>query len=229
MSWLRQYVPDAHETHHQMRVLGRACSHKPRCTRHVGDLVDQQYGAVLRVLPEGLSIVETTFLNGAVSRIGRIGSSKSSEPARKRIGNVQERVALGIGPAIVHTELGLRMRYELKTSHEIAGVDLGYRYVKASAGTGYHRADDRLWRQTVNVPSHAIAPHAAGHKAEVPAFSAFDQIKIQSAKKPAANGRMGMEGRSCRRDDSSLHCGLQATSFEVEVPAPGGIVGVIGE
>src|ERR1700731_1834529 len=61
---LWQYVAHARVNHHEVSILRRSGSHKPRAPSQVRSLGNQLNSSVLRVLPEGLGPVEGSLLNG---------------------------------------------------------------------------------------------------------------------------------------------------------------------
>src|SRR5215470_6172143 len=60
-----------------------------------------------------------------------------------------------------------------------------------------------LGRQAIQIPAHAVTPHAAGDKTDVAAFRALPQISHDAAENAATHGGVGVEGCSCNGGKNS--------------------------
>jgi hypothetical protein len=123
---LRQHVFQADVSHHQVSILRRSCRHKPWRARDVRRLRNQQYGAVLRVFPEGLRPIDGAFLDSAVVGVGRVGSAEADKRLGGRgSGDVRESIALVVEAAVVETEQALFAKLEFRSHNSGACVDHG--------------------------------------------------------------------------------------------------------
>src|SRR5262249_18309219 len=115
------------------------------------------------------------------------------------------------------------MGNKLEPANKVASVNAGSLYVEAG-WTGCYGPDDDVGGKSVEIAADAIAPHAAGHKPDIAALGALEQINQQVAKNAPANGGVRDEAGSANRKNRDLLRCLNAATFPMEVASAGEIM-----